>query len=533
MIRKTLVLPAALAGLLAAPLLAGCGSSVGDAGRGGAITVGTTDQFSATRSTPAPFDPAASYEIGDWNVLRNTFQTLLRLPRSGDRPVGDAARSCRFTDSAEQHYSCTLRPGLTFANGHRLDAGDVAFSIRRTLRIHDPNGPSALLSGVDRVTAHGDRVDFALKSPDATFPYKLATPAAAIVDSRVYPADRILPGFRTAGSGPYTLEVKNGGERAEFTANPHYRGGAKPRTAKVVLRSFANSGQMEHALDDGQVDLVNRSISPHQVTKLQAAGPDSHLRLVQQPGQEIRFLVFNTSDGPAGKQAVRRAVAQTVDRQALVRNVYARTADPLYSIVPTDLPGHRNSFFNRYGDPDRRAAARTLAAAGIHTPVKLTLTYTSDHYGEISAKEFAELKRQLNATGLFDVRIKGVPWATYRPAAEKGRYQVYEYGWYPDFPDADNFLAPFFDRGNILGSSWTSQDIRNRIIPGTRREKNRAATAGAFGRAQDIVADQVPLLPLWQGEEYVAARDDITGTAYALNSSSGLQLWELGRGAGS
>jgi hypothetical protein len=40
------------------------------------------------------------------------------------------------------------------------------------------------------------------------------------------------------------------------------------------------------------------------------------------------------------------------------------------------------------------------------------------------------------------------------------------------------------------------------------------------------------VLPLWQGKQYVAARDDITGTAYALNSASTLQLWELGRGQG-
>src|SRR5690606_41684802 len=48
---------------------------------------------------------------------------------------------------------------------------------------------------------------------------------------------------------------------------------------------------------------------------------------------------------------------------------------------------------------------------------------------------------------------------------------------------------------------------------------------------QDIVADEVPVLPLWQGKQYIATRDGITGTAYALNSSSTLQLWELGRGA--
>lgn len=40
----------------------------------------------------------------------------------------------------------------------------------------------------------------------------------------------------------------------------------------------------------------------------------------------------------------------------------------------------------------------------------------------------------------------------------------------------------------------------------------------------------MPILPLWQGKQYVATRDDITGAQYALNAASTLQLWELARG---
>ena len=40
----------------------------------------------------------------------------------------------------------------------------------------------------------------------------------------------------------------------------------------------------------------------------------------------------------------------------------------------------------------------------------------------------------------------------------------------------------------------------------------------------------MPVLPLWQGKQYVAARDDINGVEYALNTSSDLLLWELSRG---
>jgi peptide/nickel transport system substrate-binding protein len=103
-------------------------------------------------------------------------------------------------------------------------------------------------------------------------------------------------------------------------------------------------------------------------------------------------------------------------------------------------------------------------------------------------------------------------------------------GWFPDFPDADNFLAPFLDKDNFLGSPYANSQIRNSLIPQSRREADRLAAVDSLTRIQDTVAEDVPVLPLWQGKQYVAARDDITGSAYALNSSSTLQLWELGRG---
>src|SRR5690348_7276464 len=82
--RKTLVLPAVV-GLLA-PVLAACGGA-GSGGDGGkAIVVGTTDQFVVTKDAPAPFDPAYAYDTGAWNVLRQTVQMLVHVPRGGGVP---------------------------------------------------------------------------------------------------------------------------------------------------------------------------------------------------------------------------------------------------------------------------------------------------------------------------------------------------------------------------------------------------------------------------------------------------------------
>ncbi|MGP3988922.1 ABC transporter substrate-binding protein [Streptomyces sp. 3N207] len=526
--RKTVVLPVLAAGLLT-PLLAGCGTEKGGSAGGDAIVVGTTDHFAVGKNAPAPFDPAAAYDVAAWGVMRNTFQTLLRLPRAGTSPVRDAAAKCGFTDTANEQYRCTLREGQTFSNGHALDAEDVEFSLRRLKRINHKGGPAVLFSNLDRVEAHGkNRIVFHLKKPDATFPYKLTTPAAAIVDSQTYPADSLTKGGRLTGSGPYALGSIDA-KSAVLTKNPHYNGGLKLQNSEIELRFFDGATGMEKALKAGDIDVMGRTISPRQVGRLGEAQGNG-IELVEQPGQEIRYLAFDTDDDTAGKKAVRQAMAQLVDRKKIVRDAYDRSTEPLYSIVPAGLPAHRNSFFNKYGDPSKEAAERTLRKAGIDKPVKLTLTYTTDHYGDATAKEFAVLKQQLNESGLFDVRTKGVEWDRFRPAATDGKYQVWGYGWYPDFPDADNFVAPFFEKDNFLGSPYTNREIRDKLVPQTRRQTERAATTGTFGRAQDIAAEDVPVLPLWQGKQYLAARDDITGVEWALNSSSVLQLWELGRG---
>ncbi|MCP3817217.1 ABC transporter substrate-binding protein [Streptomyces sp. A3M-1-3] len=529
--RKTLVLPA-VAGLLA-PVLAACGSTTSGGEGGDGIVVGTTDRFEAAQDAPAPFDPAYAYDAGAWNVLRQTVQTLMHVPRGGGAPKPEAAQECLFTDKGNESYRCTLRSGLKFANGDDLTAEDVKFSIDRVLTIDDDNGPITLLSNIDTVETNGDdEVVFHLKTPDATFPYKLSTPAAGIVNSATYDANRLRDGFEVDGSGPYTVrpEVKdNQLVRAVFSKNPYYKGDLKLQNDKVELRTYPDSDEMGKALEAGDIDMMSRTMSPEQIEQL-SASPAKGVELVEMPGLEIRYLAFNTADPSVKDKAVRQAMAAAVNRNELTSRVYGSTAEPLYSLVPSSIPGHVNSFFNKYGDANTAGARSILRAADIKTPVKLTLHYTTDHYGSGTAKEFEALAKQLNSTKLFDISVKGTEWSKFRPAQKRGQYAVYGLGWFPDFPDPDNYVAPFLDKDNFLGTPYVSNEVRDKLIPASRREADRGAAGKTFAKIQDIVAEDVPVLPLWQGKQYVGARDDITGVEWSVNSSADLQLWELGRG---
>ncbi|MFF1697972.1 ABC transporter substrate-binding protein [Streptomyces sp. NPDC058257] len=530
--RKTLVLPA-LAGLLA-PALAACGGA-GDGGGDDAIAVGTTDVFSTSPEVPAPFDPAFAYDAGSWNILRQTVQTLMASPRGDGEPEPDAAQKCGFTDTGNERYECTLRKGLTFADGKPLTVKDVKFSIERVrdMKIKDSTGSSSLMANVDAIETEGDRgIVFHLKSADATFPYKLATPVAGVVSSEHYGKNKLRDGFDIDGSGPYTAKQEVKGDtlvKTVFSKNSNYKGAFKPKSDKIELVDYASTEAMGKALKDGDIDMMTRTMSPEQIKQLDA-NPGNNIDLVETPGLEIRYIGFNTDATTVKSKAVRQAMAQVVDRGALAAGVYGDAAEPLYSLVPATVVGHTNSFFNKYGNPSTAKARDLLQKADISTPVKLTLHYTTDHYGPGTKKEFQVLQKQLNDSGLFDVSIKGEGWTTFRPAEQKGAYDVYGMGWFPDFPDPDSFVAPFLDKGNFLNSPYANPTIIDELIPHSRREADRLSAAKSIQKIQDIVAEDVPFIPLWQGKQYIAARDDITGVEWALNSASSLQLWELGRG---
>ncbi|MFC7216863.1 ABC transporter substrate-binding protein [Streptomyces polyrhachis] len=512
-----------LAGAVATGLLiSGCGAlPSGDDGER-RIRVGTT-------SAPSTLDPASAWD-GSWELFKNVYQTLLYFPTGSTRPEPDAAQSCAFEDRDSKVYSCTLRPGLTFSDGHRLDAEAVKYSIDRVRTINSPTGPAPLLANLAKVEAAGSRtVTFRLKKPDSTFPFVLATPAAALVDPAEYPADTPRGQRHTiVGSGPYLLKSYEPGRRAVLAANPAYKGEAKRKNDAVDIEYYTSSEKLMADLKAGELDLSFRGMTPRQVTELNDhGGVRDGVKLTQVVGAEINYLVFNPRHRSVANPAVRRAVANLVDRDALIHEVYQGTSEALYSMVPRGVASHSTPFYERYPRPDKDKAAALLAAAGVSVPVPLTFWYTTDRYGAATEAQFKELERQLESSELFDITVKGLPWTKFQEGYQKGHYPVFGRGWFPDFPDPDNYIAPFVGERNAVGTPYESARITEELLPRSRRKPDRGGTAEYFAEAQEIIADDVRLLPLWQGRLYVAAREDVGGVEWSLDPSTIMIMSEL------
>ncbi|MEU7293495.1 ABC transporter substrate-binding protein [Streptomyces exfoliatus] len=515
----------AAAALVSISLVSGCSvfsdsESPGDQ----RIVVGTT-------SSPTTLDPAAAWD-NSWELFRNVFQTLVSFPTGSTTPNSDAA-DCKFTDTSSRVFECKLVEGLTFSNGHKLDAKAVQYSIERIRTINHKGGPNGMLGSLDKIETVGDRtIVFRLNKSDATFPFVLATPAMSLVDPAEYPADQLRKDGKLVGSGPYVLDSYTERQTAELTKNPTYKGFADRKNGGVTIRYFDRSDAMVEALKKHEIDATYRGLTAEEVVAFQEDKPENKgLQLVESTGADIRYLVFNTQDASVAKLPVRKAIAQVVDRDELVNRVYQGTAEPLYSMVPKGIGAHTTKFFDRFGTPSAAKAKKILRDAGITEPVELTFWYTTDRYGSSTAAEFNELKRQLEKSGLFEVSVQGKPWKEFQAGYQKGEYPVFGRGWFPDFPDPDNFVAPFVGEENVLGTPYVSPRITGELLPKSRRESDRGTVTAEFEEAQEIMVQDVRLLPLWQGKLYIAAREDIGGGEVALDPQTVMQLWELHRRA--
>ncbi|MBD3758520.1 MAG: peptide ABC transporter substrate-binding protein [Microbacterium sp.] len=505
-------------------LLAGCaggstGGSTDGAASGDPIVVGTTDKVTT-------LDPAGSYDNGSLAVQTQVFPYLVNTDYNSTEVVPDLAESAEFTSPTE--YTVTLPEGLKWSNGHDLTSSDVKFSFDRNVKIADPNGASSLLYNLDSVETPDDTtVVFKLKTAnDQVFPFILTSFPGAIVDEEVFSADAVTPDQEIvdadAFGGPYSITSWDFNKTVEFTPNENYKGLLDaPVNSGVILSYFAESSNLKLAVQEGDVDVAYRSLSATDVDDL--SGNDK-VKVVDGPGGEIRYIVFNfntqpygatTADADAAKAlAVRQAVADLVDRETISTQVYKGTYTPLYSYVPAGFTGATDALKGLYGDgnggPDAAKAKATLEAAGVTVPVELNLQYSPDHYGPSSGDEYALVKQQLEADGLFTVNLQSTEWVQYSKDRTADVYPAYQLGWFPDYSDADNYLTPFFLKDNFLGNHYDNPEVNDLILK-QAVEPDPATRTADIEKIQDLVANDLSTVPLLQGAQVAVTGADVSG----------------------
>jgi peptide/nickel transport system substrate-binding protein len=311
-------------------------------------------------------------------------------------------------------------------------------------------------------------------------------------------------------------------------ANSNYVGDRKPKSAQVFISYYSDSSGLKLALQNGEVDVAWHTLGP---TDLTALSQDKSVTVAKGAGAEIRYWVWRVDKGVGKNVAVRRAAAQVIDRAAIAKIAYENTVTPLYSIVAPGLEGATSAFKDAYGaTPNVAAAKKTLADAGVSTPVNITMGYTPTHYGPNAVDEAQEFKRELEASGLFKVTLKSTEWEQYQTIYKEDAYDLWMLGWYPDYPDADDYLSPFMVNGGFFQNGYKNPQA-NALTADELGSTSQTQRNADFAKLQNIAAKDVPFIPSWVGNNTAVYSKGMQGVKQTLDPAYIFRLWTISKGS--
>jgi peptide/nickel transport system substrate-binding protein len=282
---------------------------------------------------------------------------------------------------------------------------------------------------------------------------------------------------------------------------------------------------MKLALERGEIDMAFQSFTPTELTSLQKA---RGIRVYTGPGGLIRYLTFNVTREPTNNIAVRKAVAYLMPRQAIATRVYRGFVQPLYSMPPAGYAAHTDAFATLYGRaPNPAKAKQVLQQAGLQTPFPIEIWWTPTHYGDASADEYAEIKRGLERNGVFEVTLKSAEWAQYS-AALGLQYNAFQLGWFPDYPDPENYVVPFYRSDTFTENGYNNPKMEA-LIKAELSAESDAARNRILRQIQALAARDAPIVPVWQGKMIAVARNNVRGIPGTLDPAVWMRFWNLSK----
>ena len=130
------------------------------------------------------------------------------------------------------------------------------------------------------------------------------------------------------GSGPFAITSFEPGKRATLVANNNFREG-RPFVDFIEITMGVSAHDRLLDLQLNKADLAE--IPPQDARSASERG----MRLSISKPDELLALVFNTPDSAASRNArVREAVAQSIDRAAIVNFILQKTGEPAGGLLP-------------------------------------------------------------------------------------------------------------------------------------------------------------------------------------------------------
>src|SRR5580704_4162489 len=310
---------------------------------------------------PSQIDPITYSELNSYQVLEQIYEGFTSITPDG-RALPALAVSWTPLPSG-YGFRFNLREGVMFHSGRPFGAKDVKYTFEQLLKPGGQGGLSAQflnnvigaadlkagrateLAGVKIIDDHTIEVSFT--KPDVLFPiYEFFFMDSGIVAA--LGADWMTKA--DAGTGPFTFKQWKRGTEVDLAANPGYWGGA-PKIDGVQFLIIPTGDTALSQYDAGELDLVNL---PENTFRRALSNPAYASQTIKVPKAQVRYMGMNQNlYAPFKDKRVREAISLSLDRDAMIKGLYAGAAFPLNGQTVPGIPGYNPDMPVLKYDPER------------------------------------------------------------------------------------------------------------------------------------------------------------------------------------
>jgi len=469
---------------------------------------------------PPSLDPAKISTYEEKLICGALYETLLSYNPTDGSVQGVLADQWEV-DQSGKVYTFVLREGFRFHHGERVTAEDVKFSWERLL---DPAissygyllqnvrgakeyaaGKSSEVKGLRVINERTLQVN--LLETDYTFPALVSSPVLSVVSRDAVEKMGMHYGNRgtpVAGTGPYSLS-NWGSDQITLVKNDKYKG-TPPRLKDLQFIATGNQQGIKQLLAEGKIDILT-GVPPQFANSICEEGKGRFIA-VKKPVLSFYFLGFNLEEAPFGQIVeLRRAVDRALDNEKLALSLLGDGSKPLNGLLPPELLRKKEE---KAKYADRNAALKNLAASGHPFGSRLsplTLAYNNSTGHEMLARLVRE---ELGQVGIV-LTLQQRPWNEYKKELAKGIFPFFRLGWEADFPEASNILYYNFAGGEKHNFTRYSNAEFDSLMKKARSEQNFQKRQEIYRQAEELLLNDLPVVPLFQRVAIFVLTDDVEG----------------------
>ncbi len=465
---------------------------------------------------PVSLDPAIITDGISNRITRQIYEGLTKYKGATTEVVPALAE--KWSVSADGTvWTFTLRKNVKFHDGTPFNASAVAWNIDRWRLSKHPQHENqtkagqtfeyyeaqfggfddkSLITKVEAVDPNTVRVT--LRAPQGPFLANLAMFTFDIVSPTAVEKAGVDFGKSPVGTGPYRFVEWKRGQEVVLEANKDYWDkAAMPKIPRLIIRNIKDNSQRLAALKAGEIQGFE-GLNPDDVKVVRA---DPNLQILLRPTNTTGYVAFNYKVKEFQDKRVRQAIAQAINKKAIVDALYGGNGMVATQFQPPPLWGYNKDLKDFEYNPQR--SRDLLKEAGFANGLK-EITWEDGKkeplqfwYMPVSRpyfpnpKEIGEAIAADLAKAGITVQLQTTDWAVYLDKRKNGQLPLYMLGWTGDNGDPDNFVCYFFcSPGASREGFYTNQQLTD-ILLQAQKMTDQTKRAELYRRSEQMIHDDV------------------------------------------